>query len=361
MNIGILGVGSVFGAYMRGLRAVAGLPVLRLASRDPERARAAAEAAGVPRWGGLDDFCADDDVELVVNLTPPAAHAGTTLRLLEAGKHVFVEKPFAPDVAAAQRIIDAAASADRLLGCAPDVFLGPAGQTARAALDAGMIGRPFAATSFVRSSRVETWHPDPAGYFGPLGGPVLDWGPYHVALLVNLLGPVRSVMAAGVRARDEVAVSAPGRTGDVVPVAVDTHVSAVLEFPGPCLVTAMYSFDVWETTLPHLEIYGTEGTLRLPDPTRLHGTVEFRARGADAWTALPAVMPRLLRGELREFRGLGVAEMAGRLAGGGEHRTDAALGLHVLDVLTALGECSMDSGSRKIRSTVARPAAMELE
>lgn len=361
MNIGVLGVGSVFGAYMRGLRDVARLLVARLASRDPGRARAVAEAAGVPRWGGVDALCGDDDVELVVNLPPPRAHAGTTLRLLEAGKHVFMEKPFAPDLVAARRIIDAAPSAGRLLGCAPDVCLGPAGQTARAALDAGLIGRPFAATSFVRSSRVETSHPDPAGYFGPLGGPVLDWGPYHVALLVSLLGPVRSVMAAGLRARDEVAVSSSGRRVDAVPVAVDTHVSAVLEFPGPCLVTAMYSFDVWETTLPHQEIYGTEGTLRLPDPTHLHGPVEIRARGADAWTVLPPVMPRLLRGETREFRGLGVAEITDHLAEGGPQRTDAALGLHVLDVVTAVDECSMSAEGRDIRSTAARPAAMELE
>ncbi|MGW8376734.1 Gfo/Idh/MocA family oxidoreductase [Streptomyces sp. ODS28] len=354
-TVGILGTGTIFTAYARGLSGIPELPVVRVADLDQDRARAAAEQWSIPAWGTTEELLADDSLDIVVNITPPGAHAPLTDAALRAGKHVYTEKPLAATVELARRNIATAAETGRVLGGAPDTFLGAAGQTARAAVDEGLIGRPFAATSFVRSSKAQSWHPEPSFLFQPGGGPVLDWGPYHLAALVNLLGPVTEVMGAGTRAEDRIAVTAPDRRVEHVDVEVPTHVTSVLRFASGALATTMYSFDVWDTGVPHIEVYGTEGTLQLPDPNQFDLPVRIRRRGEDAWRDLDPVIPPTAPPPGTPFRALGVADLARHLDGG-PHRASADFAFHVLEVLERIEAATPESGTAAVTSTTERPA-----
>jgi predicted dehydrogenase len=360
-RIGVVGTGAIFPAYARGLAWYGDLPIVRVADLDAARAREQAERHGIAAWGGPEELFADPAVDVVVNITPPAAHASVNRDAFAAGKHVYVEKPIASSAAQARENLAQAAAAGRVLGAAPDTFLGTAGQTARAAVDAGMIGLPFAACSFVRSSRVEAWHPNPAFFFQPGGGPVLDWGPYHLAALVNLLGPIAEVLGATVVPTPRITVPATGATIDVT---VPTTASAILRTVSGALITALYSFDVWDTNLPHIEVYGTEGTLVLPDPNHYDRPVLVKRRedtpmdqvpwGETPWRELPAVIPPTRDDTPLQVRGHGVSDLVDSLSGA-PLRASGQFALHVLEVLEAIERATPAAGAQRIADAAVRP------
>ncbi|MFE5123886.1 Gfo/Idh/MocA family protein [Streptomyces sp. NPDC056669] len=355
-RIGILGAGNIFGRYVEGLRTFPELDVIRVADVDAARAERAAAEYAIPAWGGPDELLVDDAVEIVINITPSAFHAKTVIAALEAGKHVYVEKPLAATVEEAREVLDAAERSGKLLGSAPDTFLGSAVQTARHAIDTGLIGEPVGATAFVRSSRSETWHPDPRAFYGPGGGPVLDMGPYYLAALVNCLGPVRQVSAAtrvGAKTRK---VTSPERVVDEITVEVPTHASAVLTFASGAIGTTLMSFDVWDTELPRMEIYGTEGTLSLPNPNGFDGDVRVKRHHDDEWGVLTPVTALFgaVNTPEQHRRGLGVHDLAGALHGG-PHRADARFAFHTLEVLTAFETAQRENRVVAIESSCERP------
>lgn len=354
----VIGTGTIFEAYVRGIRADSAVSLLRVADRTADRARDAAERVSIPRWGGVAEVANDPDIEIVVNITPPAEHAAVTKYCLQNGKHVYVEKPVASALGPAQACIAQADTRGLVLGCAPDTFLGFTNQLARKVVDHGVIGEVFAATSFVRSSGALGWHPDPTFLYQAGGGPVLDFGPYHITSLVNLLGPVCSVMADPTIPRSTLSVTSPGRRVDSVEVKVPTHVSGSLRMRSGAVVTAMYSFEVAETDLPHIEIYGTEGTLRLPDPRRYDRDAFLRLAGDQEWRSAAAQMGLTPPAPERKSPGLGVRDLALHLAGG-EQRARGELGLHVLEVLEAMQDTHTAGVAQAIRSSVSRPAPVE--
>lgn len=247
-------------------------------------------------------------------------------------------------------------SAIATCGSAPDTFLGSASQTARKALDAGRIGTPIGASAFIGHSKAETWHPDPRFLFQPGGGPVMDMGPYYFAILVNLLGPVRSVTAASRIGAPTRTVTAPERAVDSIEVTVPTHAGAVLTFASGVIGTTQMSFDVWDTDLPFMEIYGTEGTLSLPNPNHFDGDVRLRRHGETEWRVLePTVGPFGAVGTREQARrGLGVRDLADAVEGG-PHRANASFAFHVLEALCAVDEASRQGRVVELDSTCDRP------
>lgn len=358
-GIGVIGCGSVFERYVRGLARFDELRLVRCADLDVGRARHEATRLGVPAAGGVDELLADPAVDIVVNLTPPVAHAEVALAALGAGKHVYGEKPFAVELSDAAAMIARAESAGRLLGSAPDTFLGSAGQTARAALDGGRIGRPVAAVAFLTHSGAELWHPDPRFLFGYGGGPALDMGPYYVTALVNCLGPVAEVVGMASTSAPRRAVTSPHRVVDVVDVSVSTHVAGVLRFASGVVCTLQLSFDVWHAHLPEIEIYGTDATLALADPNDFDGDVLVRAPRDREWEVLaPVIEPQGAPGSAEQgYRGLGVVDLAHALDGG-PHRASAGLAYHVLEVLDALERSSRTGSAVRVESTCLRPAPL---
>ncbi|MCF2526047.1 Gfo/Idh/MocA family protein [Yinghuangia soli] len=364
--IGIVGCGNIFERYVRGIARFPGLRIVHVADVDPERAKlgaetaqAAAPAGTTVRHGSLADLLADPAAVIVVNITPPTVHAHVTEAALRAGKHVYVEKPITTDLGIARAQLELAAASGLTVGGAPDTFLGSAGQTARQVVDAGTIGDPVGATAFVTHSRAETWHPDPTFLFKPGGGPVLDLGPYYVTQLVNCLGPVAEVYGTARVGAPVRAVTAPGRLVDSIDVEVETHANAVLTFASGVLASMVLSFDIWDHNLPYLEIYGTRGTLSIPDPNAYDGDVKVRLHGAEDWTVVPPVLP--VQGPADSFehqmlRGPGVADLAAALHGA-PHRATGGLALHVLEVLDAIGTSGKARTPAAMTTTCARPAA----
>lgn len=356
-RIGILGCGNIFGRYAEGLRGLPGIDVVRVADIDPARAKQAATEYDIPAYGDGGDLFADRKVDVVVNLTPPARHAETSIAALEAGKHVYTEKPFATRIADARAMLDASARHGLLLGSAPDTFLGSAVQTARWAVDRGLIGDPIGAVAFVRHSKAETWHPDPRFLFQEGGGPVLDLGPYYIAALVTCLGPVRTVVSASRVGAPTRTVTSPGRVVDEITVEVPTHASAVLTFESGAVGTTLMSFDIWDTDLPRIEIYGTAGTLSLPNANQFDGDVRLKRHTDLDWAVVDPVLGVFgapgSREQLR--RGLGVADLVDALDGR-PHRANADLAFHTLDVLTAIESAGSGSGAITLTSTCPRPA-----
>lgn len=360
-KVGLIGCGNIAERYVRGIRRFPELHLVGCADLVTERAIELAGSTGITAYPSIEALLADPEIDIAVNITPPIAHSSVTIDALNAGKHVYVEKPLAAELTQTPAMMEAAKRAGRLLGAAPDTFLGSAGQTARAAIDSRLIGEPVAASMFVTHSKAELWHPDPSFLFQPGGGPALDMGPYYVTTLVNMLGPVAQVFGMTRIGAPVRTVVSPGRRVDQVEVTTPTHASAVLRLASGVLVTAMMSFDVWDSTLPALEIYGQEGTLAVPDPNRFDGDVTLHRHEDKGWTVVPpvtAVSGDAADNSIQMLRGYGVADLVSAL-NGGPHRASAALAEHVLEVLAAVETSHRTGTVVDIVSRVERPATRE--
>lgn len=356
-GVGVVGVGNILGRYLSGMSRFPELWVVGCASRSRERAQAVAKDHGIAAFGSVSELLGSSEVDVVLNITPPRAHASVTRDALSAGKHVYVEKPITAELAEAHPLISQARSAGLLLGSAPDTFLGSAGQTARRAIDEGLIGEPIGVAAFITSGKVETWHPDPTFLFQPGGGPALDMGPYYLTWMVNCLGAIRSVSGRSRIGSPVLAVTSPDRRVDSIQVTTPTHVSSVLEFESGVVGTFMASFDVWDHHLPRIEIYGTDATMSLPDPNTFDGDVAVKERGADDWRVLPPVIPPFAQpGSMDQYRrGPGVADLVGAL-NGAPQRASAELACHVLEAIASIEQSSQTSTVITLASRVERPA-----
>jgi predicted dehydrogenase len=357
--VGIIGCGNIFERYLTGMSRFAGLSMAGCADADQARADAAAATFGIRAYPSPAALLADPGVDVVVNITPPQAHAAVSIAAMRAGKHVYTEKPLAAALTDADEVLAVQAATGRVLGCAPDTILGSAAQTARAAVDSSLIGDPIGAAVFVTHSRAEEWHPDPGFLFRPGGGPLLDMGPYYIAGLVNCLGPVATVAAMTRIGQNPRVVTTPGRLVDAIDVTVATHASAVLGFASGVIGTVLMSFDIWSQDLPFAEIYGTSGRLRLPDPNGFDGDVLVKLNSEDDWRVLdPVIKPsgRVDTGD-QMLRGMGVADLAGSLRGA-PHRASAELGYHVLEVLESIERASREHAEISLKSTCERPAPL---
>ncbi len=356
VKVGVIGCGNISPQYLKWMPTFEMLEVAALADLDMERARARAAEFGVPRTCTVDELLADTDIEIVLNITVPEAHAQVNTQVLQAGKHVYVEKPFAVERADGKRVLELATNKGLLTGCAPDTFMGGGIQTCRKLIDAGMIGEPVAATAFMMSHGPEGWHPNPDFYYQKGGGPMFDMGPYYLTALVALVGPVKRVTGCTSTSFTERTITNPKlRTGEKIPVHTPTHIAGVFDFASGAVGTIVTSFDVWAHNCPRIEIHGTEGSMSVPDPNTFRGPVRIRKPGADDWTEVP------LTHSDEVGRGIAVADMACALRSGRPHRASGALAYHVLDLMHAFHEAADQGSHIDIVSGVERPAALPVD
>ena len=359
--LGLIGCGNISDAYLAGAARSQAITIKACADQQPAVAQAKAQAHDILALS-VDDLLADPEIELVVNLTVPDAHVPVGLAVLAAGKHHYSEKPLGTTVAEARRLVEAAARYDQRLGCAPDTFLGGAHQAVRRLVDEGAIGRPVGGTVAFMTAGMQGWHPNPDFFFQPGGGPVLDVGPYYVAALVNLLGPVRRVVAIASRAHDTRTIGSGPRAGETVPVAVPTHFNGALEFDNGANVSFIASWDVRRHAHNEIEIYGTEGSLIVPDPNFFGGNPRLSVDGGD-WQdqpidAHPFGAPNFTTGRgkrVANYRMIGVVDMACALRAGRPHRCDAAFALHGLEVMEGLHVSAETGRHVAIESRCERP------
>ena len=327
VGVGVVGAGKISDQYLANMARYPDLDVRFVADLLPHLARAQAERHGVADAGTTEQALARDDVELIINLTVPAAHAVVASAALSAGKHVFNEKPIAPDLASAEALIAQANAAGLRLGCAPDTFLGPGLQTVRRMLEAGAIGAPLTASVVTQSGGPHRWHPNPDFLYQPGAGPLFDVGPYYLTALAQAFGPIARVAARGATAAPTRIIGAGPRAGEQIPVAVPTHVVALYEFESGALAQATFSFDTPLERMGVLEITGADATLVATDPNSFAGEIRIN-RGGEAWESIPAT-------GIDHGRGIGAVDMARAIRSKAAHSTDARLGLHVLDAMVA--------------------------
>ena len=353
MKIGIIGCGKISNAYLECAPLFPALDVVHCADLIPERALTQARAFGIPRAGSVEGLLADPEVELVINLTIPAAHTETNRAILNAGKHVFCEKPFALNRTDAAALLELAQSKNLRLGSAPDTFLGEAHQTCRKLIDSGVIGEVVAATAFMASHGPESWHPAPEFFYQPGGGPMFDMGPYYLTALVNMLGPmarVSGVTRASIKER--IAPSGPA-AGTRIPVSTPTHLTGTIEFAAGAIATVIMSFDIWAHHLPLLQIHGTKGSLTLPDPNLTCGTPMLYTPATNTWEDVPLSYPTIYGDKYG--RGAGVAEMAVAIRAARPHRASGALALHVVDAMQAFQDSSEQARTVDLTTHCQRP------
>lgn len=354
VKAGIIGCGNISGAYFNAAAQLDVLDITACADLNMEAAQAKAEENNI-RALTVEELLADPEIQIVINLTTPQAHAEINTKALKAGKHAYCEKPFAVNRDEAQQVLALAREKGLLTGGAPDTYFGAGLQTSRKVIDDGWIGRPVAGTAFMCCPGHERWHPNPGFYYLKGGGPMLDMGPYYLTALIHLLGPIKRVAAICGRKTDERLATSEKANGQILPVEVNTHAAGTLEFECGAIITMVMSFDVWKQGAAPIEIHGTEGSLRVPDPNNFGGQISLFRSGQDDWKEVP-----LSHGYTDNMRSIGVADMACAIQSGRPNRCSGELAYHVLDVMLAFDESSETGKHIEIQSSCAQPAALPM-
>jgi predicted dehydrogenase len=354
LKIGIIGCGNISSIYMENLQKFPHLELIACADLDEQRAKSQALKFGVPKAYSVQQLLSDPEIQLVVNLTIPKAHAAVCIQALEAGKHVYSEKPLAVTREEGSRILETAKRHNLLVGSAPDTFLGAGIQTAINLIEQGEIGVPVGASAFMICRGHEHWHPDPAFYYEIGGGPLFDMGPYYLTALVALLGPIKRISGSARISYPERTVTSKPKEGTKIQVSTPTHLSGVIDFASGVIGTLTTSFDAFGgTSLPPMEIYGSEGTILVPDPNTFSGPVQVRKRDEAEFVDVP-----LSTGYVQNSRGLGVADMATAILQGGKFRANGELANHVLEAMHGLLESSDNGRHYLMESTCDRPESV---
>jgi predicted dehydrogenase len=353
-GIGIIGCGNISGIYFKNLCTVfQNVEVVACADLEAERVQAKLEEYPDVKAATLEEILADSSIEIIVNLTTPQGHFPVAMQAVEAGKSVHNEKPVVLTRDEGKQLLAAAAAKGVRVGSAPDTFMGGGIQTCRKLIDDGWIGQPIGAQAFMLGHGHESWHPDPEFYYKVGGGPMFDMGPYYLTALVSLLGPVKRISGSTAMSFAERTITSEKKYGAKVEVEVPTHIAGVMDFASGAVGTITTSFDVWGSNVPCIEIFGTEGSLSVPDPNGFGGVPKIKRMGAKEWSELP-----LTHGYAENARGIGPADMASAIASGREHRANGKLAYHVLDIMHAFHDASDQGKYIELESRCERPAAM---
>ncbi len=348
--IGVVGCGSISPIYLRAVEHFPNLEFTACSDLDMNLARTRAAEFGLEALP-VAELLARPEIEIIVNLTVPQAHAAVARAALEAGKHIYNEKPLATSLADARALLELAQTKGLRVACAPSTFLGAAVQTCRKVLDEGTIGTPVAVHAAMLSRGMEAWHPNPAFFYGPGAGPLFDIGPYYVAALVTLLGPVTRVAGMSRISFPERTITSEPLAGTTFEVTTPTHIVSTLEFESGVIGTLTTSFDVWASEQPKFEVYGSEGTLSLAAPNAMDGPVRMRRQGA-AWDELPLVHRF---DTLESGWGLALADLVSAIEQGRPQRADGRFALHVLEVMQACLSAAETGQTVTIESRCERP------
>lgn len=355
VKVGIIGAGNISGIYLENGNKFDSMEVTAIADLDVERAQQKAEQYNIKGYS-VEELLADPDIQMIINLTIPQAHASVSLRAIEAGKHVYVEKPFTVTREEAEEVLAAAKAKGLYVGSAPDTFLGGGIQTAIKVIEDGWIGTPIGATAFMLTGGHERWHPSPEFYYQIGGGPMFDMGPYYLTALVAMLGPIERVTGSARISYPERTITSQPKYGQKIQVEVPTHIAGVLDFATGAIGTILTTFDTpGQSTLPRIEVYGSQGTLLVPDPNNFGGEVKVNRAGAGEWSTIP-----YLYSNTENSRGLGVADMAAAILEGRQHRANGHLAFHVLEAMHGIHDAASNGKHYMMKSSCEKPEQLPL-
>ena len=358
VNVAIVGCGNISGIYLENLtKRYRNVEVYAISDLIPENAAAKSEQYGIQRIMTFEEIIADPNVDIVLNLTTPPIHYGLCKKALEAGKNVYVEKPLSLNYEQGKELVALAEEKGLLLGCAPDTFLGAGIQTARRIIDQGILGELIGATAFMVCHGHESWHPGPEFYYKVGGGPTFDMGPYYLTALVNLMGSVSSVSGMTAISQPTRTITSQPKYGQIIDVEVPTHVAGLLRFANGAIGNIITSFDVWGSTLPRIEIYGTRGSMIVPDPNGFGGEVLVKQSFDKEFHPWPLVTP-----DSTNSRGIGLSDMAAALRDGRKnHKANGKMALHVLEIMEKIHTSSDEHREIVLDSRCERPDPMPLK
>ncbi|MDK9764187.1 Gfo/Idh/MocA family oxidoreductase [Vibrio sp. D420a] len=371
LRIGLIGCGVISDIYLKTSKRFDIIDIVACASLNIEESRAKAQQYDIAKVCTPEEIIQDPNIDAVLNLTIPAVHGEISLAAVRAGKHVYSEKPFVTDLAEGQLILEEAKRNNVLVGNAPDTFLGSRVQTCKRLLDEGLIGRPIGVNAFVGTHGVERHHPNPDFYYKPGGGPLFDLGPYYLTAMIALLGPIKQVAGLAQRSFQQREIESQPRAGEFIDVEVDTHITSLLDFESGLSGAMMTSFDIWDSRLPRLEIYGTEGTLCIADPDPTDGTnifggqVLYKTRQDARWSYRPRVqglenwrVAENLHNHDQDSRGLGLVDLAYAAINQRAPRASGELALHVCEVMESIIQSSDSRAFKNIETRCDVPAAL---
>jgi predicted dehydrogenase len=353
MKIGVVGCGNISGIYFENLARFGHTRVVACADIDHERAGDAAKAYGVGYASSPEELVNDPEVDVVLNLTVPKAHFEVSRQALLAGKHVYSEKPLAIERSEAAELLRIAEIRGLRVGCAPDTVLGAGIQTCRSIVDSGELGEIVGINGFMLCPGHEGWHPAPQFYYEYGGGPMFDMGPYYLSAFATLLGQMARIQSSARVTRPTRTITSAPHYGKTIDVQTPTHLAGVIEFESGAIGQLTTSFDVQQTVLPSIELYGTEGTLLVPDPNGFGGPVRIFRKGAHDWEDVPVTRPYAFNA-----RGLGLLDMVVAIESGRPHRASGSLAFHVLDAFHAFHESSETGHRVGLLEGHGRPEAM---
>lgn len=356
VRVAVLGCGTISDIYLKNItERFCSLRVTGVCDLDPLAAQKKQAEYGLPKaYATYEEMLADDAVEIVLNLSPPAGHYPLSKQALLAGKHVYCEKPLATSFAQAAELMELAGEKGLCIGCAPDVPLSAAQQTCRKLIDDGVIGRPIGfSANLVKVPPVESWHMNPDFYYRPGGGPLWDMGPYYLSALVHFLGPIAEVSGMSGRHFDTRTITSKKRYGEVIPVETDTTILAMLQMESGAAGFYTATFDWGRGTLPFLEIYGTKGSISVPNPNDFSGEIRLLRAESGVWEDVPEAYAYA-----ENSRGLGLADMAAALRNGRAHRAGGEIALHVVEAIQKIEDSAKHKTHMRLQTSCKRPDAM---
>jgi predicted dehydrogenase len=357
MRVGVIGCGAISGNYIDAARRLPEIEIVAVADLRQDVAEAKAREFQIAAAPTMDQLLADPSIELVLNLTIPKAHVEVSRSILEAGKHLYSEKPLAVTREQGRQLLELAAAKNLRVGCAPDTFMGTGVQTARHAIDTGAIGRPVAFTAFMMYRGPEAWHANPQFYFEAGAGPMFDMGPYYLTALLNFFGPIRRITGAASIAVPDRTITSKPHFGEKIRVETPDHVCGTMEFENGVIGTIIQSFATWHPTYDRkfpLTVFGTDATLKVPDPNLFDGPVEIR-QGQDAdWQEIPS---RFAAGY---GRSVGAADMARAIRENRPHRASGELGYAILDAMAGFLDSAASGCAHEPAFKFERPAPMPM-
>lgn len=354
-KVAMVGVGDISGIYLENISTrFTNLNLVGVYDLAREKAEAAKEKYSIAKiYNSLEELLADPEIDIVLNLTRPCEHYAISMAALQAGKHVYCEKPLASTLEEGRTLAETARQKGLLLGGAPDTFLGAGIQTCRKLVDDGFIGTPVGGAAFMICHGHEGWHPNPEFYYQKGGGPMMDMGPYYLTALVNLLGGVSKVSGFSKTSFPQRTIKSQPKHGQVIQVEVPTWVNGMLQFENGAAATIFTTFDVYYDSQARLEIYGSHGTLIVPDPNGFGGPVRLWRPEEKEWREMPLLFPYQ-----ENSRGLGLADMASALLSGGDFRASSEQTLHVLEIMTAIEESAKQEKNLSLASAFTRALPM---
>ncbi len=349
MKVGVVGAGVISDIYLKTCTETFQhiLEIAAIADSVEELAKKRAAEYGIPKVCTLDEMLADSEIDIVLNLTSPAAHAPINLKALHAGKHVYTEKPFALSEADADEVLALAKAKGLYVGCAPDTMLGAGVQTCIKLIQDGWIGRPYAANAvIIMGNSSGGMHPNFRNFLKLGGDPLFDMGPYYLTAMLMMLGPVRRVSGSAQQLNREITIANPKSPayGQTVPVEAPTNISATLDFHSG----AVGSFQAAKESfgyLPRMEIFGTEGNLTVPDPNFFSGPIKLQTANGET-KEIP-----FSHGFAENSRGIGVADMAYAIQSGRPNRANGDIARHLLEVSFAIFESSKTEKHVHLKTT----------